>query len=477
MIRASSPRPALIAALAVLVAAVFAWLAMARPIDHDESQYVAAAVLTARGLMPFRDYAYLQTPLQPFVLAPVAWVAGAWAWPALRLANALLGLVAVGCVGGAARAAGASPRLALVAAALFACCDIFLFSIGTARNDALPCALYAAALWLIVRGREAPGEVVALGLLLAAAAAAKISYALPVATYGLLTLGRPRRAIWLMLGALPVAALVLWTFALAPAGFLFGTLRFPSQAPAEYYLATGRAWKLGGLAKAVDTLKFLALGPALPAVAAIAWRRPARPTLLDALILAGLLSALLPSPTWRQYLQPVLPPLFVRLALAWTVLPPRRVERIATAMFAIAGLAPSIVALAAVDRGMTAAMRHGRAIAETLHTWRIDAPVIATLAPQFLPAAGAIPDPRFAAGPFYFRSHRLVRASGEPGMRLVSRDTLATQPLPRVILTGGEGAWTSGDASCDAVLAREAARRGYRSVAVAATPFRLWVAR
>ena len=65
----------------LLLALALAALAMARPIDHDESQYVAAAVLSAHGLMPYRDFAYLQTPLQPLLFAPIASLGGIWAWP------------------------------------------------------------------------------------------------------------------------------------------------------------------------------------------------------------------------------------------------------------------------------------------------------------------------------------------------------------------------------------------------------------
>jgi hypothetical protein len=121
----------------------FALCALLRSVDHDESQYVAAAVLTAHGFLPFRDFAYLQTPLQPFLFAPVAWLAGPWVWPALRLVNATLGAVLVGCVWRAAREAGASARAALIAAGLLALSDILLFSIATARNDAClpPCLL------------------------------------------------------------------------------------------------------------------------------------------------------------------------------------------------------------------------------------------------------------------------------------------------------------------------------------------------
>jgi len=70
------PRPAIamaLLALVVLVVLALMLLAMARPIDHDESQYVAAAVL-AWGKLPYREFAYLRrlrhwqahSPIPPF---------------------------------------------------------------------------------------------------------------------------------------------------------------------------------------------------------------------------------------------------------------------------------------------------------------------------------------------------------------------------------------------------------------------------
>jgi hypothetical protein len=459
-----------VAALAVALAS----LSFLRPVDHDESQYVAAAVLSAHGLLPYRDYAYLQTPLQPFLFAPVAWAAGDWAWPVLRLVNALLGTVAVVATVAAARAAGASARMAWIAGALFATCDILLFSIGTARNDALPAACLSVALWLAVLNESGAtrGRAAAIGLLLAAAAAAKISYALPAATYGVLALlnAKRRRPFWVAIGALPILAFVGWTLALSPLGFFFGAIGFPATAPADWYAA--RPWKLSGAGKALDLLKFLALGPALIAIAALSARRDRRPVLLHWLLIAGLVAALLPTPTWRQYLLPLLPPLFVLLALRWTAAPPSRCWRIATAVFVGAGIAPSVAALAQ-GNAMPTAMVQARAIRTALDRERIDAPV-ASLSPQFVTLAGRLPDPRFATGPFVFRGRAIVSRGQENLLTVIPRrrlDLLRRDP-PAALLTGGE-AWTAGDARLDALLDRWAAANGYR--ATAAGRFTLWV--
>ncbi len=447
-------------------------LALARPVDHDESQYVAAAVLTARGLLPYRDYVYSQPPLQPFLFAPIAWAAGSAAWPVLRLANALLGAAALSCAWRAARLV-APARIALAAAAAFATCDIFLFSVGTARNDALPAACLAGALWLAVRAEDGRGsrvQAMGAGLLLAAAMAAKVSYAFPAIAYGIWALlHRRHRPGWVALGAVPVAALVLWTAAVAPAGFVFGVLAFPAAAPADYY--ADQPWKLTGWAKLIDLLKFLALGPALLAVV-VGARRP-RPAMLLWLTVAGLVAAAVPTTTWRQYLLPMLPPLFVMLAWTWARRPPAAVMRAVFVIFAAAGLAPTIVALASGRPAMAAAWTQGGAIRAAMDAGDAAGPV-ATLSPQFLPRAGRMLDPRFAPGPFWFRNRHLTAPAGLP---LVAARDLPGVALPPTVLVGGEDGWTSGNGRLDRALESEAARRGYRRVAVAGTPFRLWLRR
>lgn len=465
------------------LALVLAALAMLRPLDHDESQYVAAAVLSARGWLPYRDYAYLQAPLQPLLLAPVAWIAGAWTWPALRVVNALLGAGAVAGVWCATRVAGAGDRAALIAAGLFASCDIVLFSIGTARNDALPATLFAWALPAMLRatrGEATRGSAALAGLLLAAAAAAKVSYALPAVTYGAYALiDRRHRPSWVAAGAAPLIALTGALAALAPPAFSFEVFGFPSYAPTEYYVAQGRAWKLSWAVRGFDSLKFLALGPALLAAGVVLRdrRRNRAARLLGLLIAAGVVAALLPAPTWRQYWLPALMPLFVRLGLAWDTYAPRRMLCAAAIVFAGAGLAPSLEALVLAVRGvpMIAAMRDGAAIRAALDGARVAAP-IATLSPQFLPATGRPPDPRFAPGPFYFRGHGLLDRPRERAFGLIARGGLgAGFAPPAAILIGGEGPWTSGDAALDTVLERWAIAHRYRALPVAGGRFRLYV--
>ena len=370
--------------------------------------------------------------------------------------------------------AGATRRMAIVAAGLFATCDILLFSIGTARNDALPAACLALALWLAVRPAQTRSVAAAIGVLLAAATAAKISYAIPAIAYGgyALVEHRERRPLWALAGVAPVALFVAWTAAMAPQQFVFGVFTFPRIAPDQYYRAAGRLWKLSAWVKMLDLLKFLALGPAILALIRVALVGTKPRPLLLIMIVAGLFAALLPTPTWRQYLLPLLPPLFVALALSWTRRPPGRRERIAMAVFVVAGLAPSVAAVA-TGGGMATAIRDGAAIRAAMDRADARGPVL-TLSPQFVAATGRAIDPRFATGPFYFRSRGLLTPDGERTMTLASRDSIDRATLSPTVLTGGEGKWTSGDGALDAIIARRAAAARYHMVPVGR--FTLWLA-
>ncbi|MES2754059.1 MAG: DUF2029 domain-containing protein [Pseudomonadota bacterium] len=468
---AARPGWALVALAAMLVA-----LALIRSPDHDESQYVAAAALTAHGLIPYRDFAYLQSPLQPYAFAPLAWLFGTWTWPGLRVGNALLGAAAVLGVYRAGRAAGAPASVALGSAMLFACCDALLFGVGTARNDALPVALLALALAPAIRTALRAGmrsDALLVGLMLSAAAAAKISYALPALGYGLWTLASPRvrRSGWVLAGAIPAALLIAGSWLAAPQGFVFGVFDFPLRAPAEFY--ADRPARLTVGAKLFDTLRFLALGPALLAVGIAAWQRQRGPVavLLGILVAAGTVAAVLPTPIWRQYWLPALPPLFVLLATGWQQRPAGRTLRILAVACAVAGLAPSVKALIGGDRFATAFASADRVRAPLAAA--AAGPVV-TLAPQYLPQLGRLPDPRFAAGPFYFRSRALLNDRDERALILVRQG--AIPPLGgRPVLVGGEGGWGSGSAELDDALAAAARRQGYRGQRIAGTPFTLYL--
>lgn len=442
-------RDALPSAAAVLL---LLFAVAVRKIDHDESQYVAAVALMRHGL-PFRDFVYLQTPLQPLLFAPLGFVRDLPLLLALRAANLVAGLTAAAAVAAAAQAAGGDRTSARLAALLMLCSDAFLFACGVARNDTLPAAFLALGIWSLIRvleKREGPRWMFAAGLCLAAAASTKISYAIPAAGAGLFLVTR-----WREVGTRPMASFLvgaavgsmptLWMAVAYPDAFWFGVLDYGVRAPAEWNSLNAHAERLSLARTMTRTLVFLLQGPALAALAILVRRQwcartaLARPSylLLAILVAAGVVAALLPHPTYRQYIVPILPPLFVWLG----TVPLRSVGRGwqgLLALGAIAGLGQT-----ALDAGK--AIRHGSPpmIVAAQAAWvgaRTPGPV-ATVSPQWVAGGGASIDPRFAAGPFVFRTVNLLTPRQQSRFHAVTRETMAAafaeQP-PAAIVTGQE---------------------------------------
>jgi len=457
-------------------------ISLVRPLSVDESQYVAATALAARGLLPYRDFAYLQTPLQPFVFAPLQWLFAGHLLLAMRITNALLGLVTVFFVYAAGRRAGANERPALIAAAMLAACESFSWCAGVARNDMLPAALMGLGLWLIARGGNwrLLGAGVAFGL----AASAKISYALPAATVflgGMWTrdADEQRRflafAAGVAIGLLPTLLLA----ALAPRPFLTEAIVFPATAPAQYYAEIGKAWRLGP-GRFLQLLEAAAIGPALIAAIEVARRgwmgwwlnEPVRRAMLAA-ALGGLLSAVLNKPFQIFYLLPALPPLFMLTALMFSEGKARRLWlKGVWALFVVAGIVPVAgwfvrAASAGIAPALDAESR-SKVLGAALRAQHIEGP-IATLAGQYVPAQI---DPRFAPGPFLYRTSGFVAGEQARGWHIVTRDqagSLADQP-PAAIVTG---AYPEAQRAQERELAMQARLLGFRPIAEAGG-FTVW---
>ncbi|MES2326902.1 MAG: phospholipid carrier-dependent glycosyltransferase [Pseudomonadota bacterium] len=459
-----------------------------RRLSIDESQYVASAVLTAKGLLPYRDYAYLQTPLQPFAFAPLQWLFAGHVLIAMRLANALLGAATIMLVFGAARRMGAQHRAALAAAAMLAICEAFTWSVGVARNDMLPAMLMMLGLFAMAKGESGP-RMFGAGLALGLAAGVKISYAIPAATMFLASVwtrdAAERRnglafAAGIAVGLLPSVILIL----IAPQAFVREALVFPALGPEQYYTEIGKAWRLGPN-RFFRLLITAAIGPALIAsieVGRRCWRQPAlwlgdrTRRLMLAAALGGLISAALNRPFQIFYLLPALPPLFALSALLF-IADERRPAWLkgVWALSAGVGLMPvaawAVIAASAGIAPALDAQRRTEALGAALRAQHISGP-IATLAGQYVPDANAEIDPRFAAGPFLYRTRGFISAEQAREWQVVTRDqpgSLAERP-PSAIVTG---TYPDVQPAQEAELTAQARALGYRPRGAAAG-FIIW---
>ncbi|GGB26497.1 hypothetical protein GCM10011380_15020 [Sphingomonas metalli] len=482
---------ALVATMLALVLLVGVMLVA--PIDHDESQYVAAVAAMRHGL-PYRDFAFLQTPLHPLLFAPFSALPPGWLVVGLRLANLLCAVGTLVVLGNSLRRHGVARGPTAAAMLLMLTCNAFLFAGSVARNDALPMLLFAGGLATTLRlaGDRAgrPGTAALAGLLLAAAASAKISYALPAATLGvallMLRLLSLRMILAFAAGGLAGLAPTIALVAIAPAEAWFGIIDYSVIAPQQWRLLVGETGMLSPLAKIGRLAAFAALGPALLLLIVVAAARlrgrggrGAIPLLLDAALLGALLAAYLPDPTYRQYLVPLLPPLFLRAGM---LLSDRarlrgRALPVALAGFALIGLAPTAMAARdAVRRGspVLALIRDAHAVLRAVG----DAAVV-TLAPERIAGAGTRFDPRFVAGPFLFRIMPPLAARIPPRWAvMVIADTdraLAAAP-PAALLTGTEPRpFLRHPHGLDGVLEGWALRHGYRPRRLPSGDALLWL--
>lgn len=473
---------------ALVYAALTLWLvaiALVRPLSLDESQYVAATWLVSHGLLPYRDFAYLQTPLQPFVFAPLQWLFAGHLLLVMRMANAMLGGITVVLVHGAARRAGAAASASLAAASMLAICQSFVWSVGVARNDVLPASLMMIGLWIFAQPARR-SRTIAAGLAFGLAASAKISYAIPAATVFAAIVwttdaAERRLALWFATGAAAGALPTLLLAALAPSASFFEAIVFPATAPTQYYNEIGETWRLGPF-RFVRLLTSAAVGPALIAAIEVArewngrWMHdPVRRAMLGAAV-GGLASTALNKPFHIVYLLPALPPLFVLAALLFSEgeRRPAWLKGIWGLCIAVGFVPLTTWVVQAKTSGIVPALdeqRRSEALGEALRALHVSG-AIATVASQYVPDARAEIDPRFAAGPYLYRTRGLVSAKQAREWQIVTRESavpLAESP-PSAIVTGSDPDVQGAE---EAELAAQAKALGYRPSAPAGA-FTIW---
>lgn len=460
---------------------------LVRGLNHDEGQYVGAIALI-RGGWPYLDFAYLQTPLQPIVLAPLAFIPAGGLLLAARVANGLFGLGTIAVLATALKSR-VRPANGLIALLALACTEPFLWGASLARNDALPMLLLAIAVVALLRGlrQEKPIRDLALGgLFLGLATSTKISAAVPAAgAVVYVVLGARRLGLKAVvafgLGAL-VGLLPSFLFALiAPDRFRFDVFTYSLQAPAQWWSSIGRADMLQFHHRVFRLLRFGAEGVILVGLAATALdrRRGEDRLLLDLMVIGGAIGSYMPEPAYAQYLVPLLPPLVPRFALALDGL----TGRPRGALLALTGCSCAF-GLSYTAHLAIHASRHGSelvaAVEQGHEAARIaDGRSIATLSPEVIAGGDSNLDRRFVTGPFLYRTFGLLSADAlrygySPNWQRIWA-ALDAEP-PGAILTGGERRphprhpW-----GLDGALVVWATSHGYRAVPLRRNRFTLFI--
>ncbi|MGN0833700.1 MAG: hypothetical protein ACI4RD_08665 [Kiritimatiellia bacterium] len=233
---------------AVVLGAAAVWLG---GLNQDEGWYLYAANLVQEGKMPFRDFAYTQGPLLPYVYSAFTWI-----WRAGGLLGARLFTLALGVVGivfAAALARRHAPAEAKSAAALTVCLLLganlyHLYYLAMPKTYALASLFVLSGCFLA--SYEGAAAAIAAGLALALAAGTRISLGALLVVVGLqlLVTRRWRRLLWFCLGGFAGLALVYLPF-LCDAGARAGLV-----AAQRYHAARGGAdpvWTVGSLSRLV----------------------------------------------------------------------------------------------------------------------------------------------------------------------------------------------------------------------------------
>ena len=451
-------------------------LALISPINHDETQYIAAARLASEGLVPFRDFLYLQTPYQIYLFAPVFGLFEQYGFIASRVVTGLLGVGALVLAYAALRVLRVEAGRAAICCILLALCHTFVFSVTVTRNDALPALLLSGAVLVaamqLAEARRGAGPLTwaFAGALLGAAAGTKISYLAPALclagfpVWAAIVRAMPWRTaiLWSAAATLGLAlalAPLVWFRDAAPLAFDYGNFGYHAEAPLAWYAANGLEDRLTLIAKLRDVLLTLVRGPALFALVIYAWlrlasvgRREGQRTILlliDVLVFAGLVATIAPTPTWRQYAMPLLPPLFVGLGIVWQDYIERggsvsRPVKFAFILAAVAGLGQPIFQ---IWKGMMSAeanpltiQAEGAFLAREAARAGLDGPA-ASLSPEVVLASGLPLDPTFATGPFAYRTGDMIAPEDREALHITTHGTVAAYlaaTRPDAIVTGYE---------------------------------------
>jgi hypothetical protein len=437
----------------LVLALALSLLAITQSVNRDEGQYVGPAAVAA-DLRPFNDYLHMQTPLQAWIVGPVAHQFHPHAFIALRLFTASMGLITLALVYLSQKRIGATTKASLAATIMLASCYSFQFAFSVVRNDALPALLETSAIYISMAALKAGTSRILMwsvvGLLMGAAASTKLLYLCSAGGVGgcLLIGMMTRRVPWfcvlaysvgLVGGLLPCA--LAWRE--APDAFVYGVITFQQYSAAAWYKIINKAWILTPGLNVLSTIGILLVGPGAGALWLFLSDLTGRGVTALGVDISGLAAALFPVPSNFQYATPMLIPLFIRLGkveINWISAPSdlvnmlqrrRRVPKPMTEIYPLwdpetspdecdpqpahsrfAMLLLSLGTIAGVGYGMVIVLtpilmrgelpplrleRDAQFISNTLNSLQITGP-IATLSPQIVLDSGHALDPRFAMG-------------------------------------------------------------------------------
>jgi hypothetical protein len=370
----------LMTAVLVLYLAGSLFFIQVRPINGDEGYFASAARLVAEGQTPYIDFFYPQTPILPYLYAPVYLLVGS-SLVGLRILSAILGTVALLFWGlYLRRRFPQQGQPVLLGLLLLAMNPYFLVWNVTVKTFAASNLAVLVVIWAWEKGRqeEKGRSFVILGMALGALLGFRLLYGPWIAFVMVLILWQvfgPRRlggrilslghfayaAGGLIVGLLPTLQLMVRDFD----AFYFNNVRYHvlRHAPVhsevdpigftERFSSTSLVF-----AKAMFANPFMLFIVILAIVGTWNLARKKDPQQTAFLVFAGggflvhTLASLVPFPSHEQYFTAPLAPLLAPLALAGIVALAKRLPGPMVWLVMVAGLSLSVVDLAVRHTGM-----------------------------------------------------------------------------------------------------------------------------
>lgn len=325
--------------------------ALITPLNRDEHQFLASAVLVARnGLQPYRDFAYFHVPNLVYVYAPLALASHPFF--AARLFNGICAFALCAIVFCIIRRF-TGMLTAAAATILFSNSDIFQFTAGKIWNhcSATLCALLAA---LALLRREHRGWVFPSGLALGMAIGIRLSFApliVPFLAAVVFGANRWRNILAFAAGGVLANLPTLYFCLTSWDNFVFGQLGY-RKLVGRYLEQSSPAGESGLLAKFYELLQVCRADFATAFIFIIALagffflataRRRANLTpevsLVGGTIPFLFMGSLAPTPVHEQFWFQLLPFLLVLGAIAFARVESVAVSRLMCAMMLIAAAA------------------------------------------------------------------------------------------------------------------------------------------
>jgi hypothetical protein len=432
-------------------------------VNHDESMYIGASVLSRKGLTLYQDFSYVQMPYLPLLYGLVYKVTNVSHYLLVsKLINIFFALFSGWTIYKIAWILSKDSLFSWLAVLLLEFNEIIIYIMGKSSNDIMPLSFSILGFYLFIIGFSGKAKSILFllsGVCLAIATGAKLYYVMIIFPFIATSTIFPRTGGLkqkLFKTILPFL-LGLFVGSLSVFYYFFKDIDAFWINNWEYHSLNTKWRELTGYTRAsIKSLDFLRNSRAsLRQKVNFIWLSPAL-VLSSSLLAIATVTAFLPTPLWRQYFAPPVPFAILTIVCLYTQLNPKgkiiakRAMIFLTALTLIFGIGSErlyarLNTLLAPEQWKVVAVHQTaqniRTYVDRISKTNPDAK-IATLAPLYAVEGGLKIYNELSAGPFMYRIGDLMSSEKRAKVKGTSAKTIQTlfdRDPPVAILVGFEG--------------------------------------